>query len=217
MSATPDQVVPFLAERLHPIRPDDPEKDTSLGPIATGETLRRLRAIAVLEKINNPASRRLLERLATGLEGARETRDARAALRRTVPMSDRPGRWRPTMNSKTTRPVAVHDASRMPTSGPGADPLPRVAGGHRERAHVRQDEEQTDRKLDRRRNPEGSRIGIRGNGRAGTASPARGCYRGRGSTRRIAGIANADAGRSSPWESGRRRHSGSSPGTIPGS
>jgi hypothetical protein len=47
--------------------------------------LRRLRAIAVLDKINTPAARRVLQRLATGLEGARETRDARAALRRAGP------------------------------------------------------------------------------------------------------------------------------------
>jgi RNA polymerase sigma factor (sigma-70 family) len=85
MSAAGDQVVPFLAERLKPIQPDDPERDTSLGPIATGETLRRLRAIAILEKVNSPAARRVLERMSTGLGGARETRDARAALRRASP------------------------------------------------------------------------------------------------------------------------------------
>jgi RNA polymerase sigma factor (sigma-70 family) len=82
MSANAEQVVPFLAERLKPIRQDDPDKDTSLGPLATGETLRRLRATALLEKINTPAALRVLERMATGLEGARETRDARSALRR---------------------------------------------------------------------------------------------------------------------------------------
>jgi WD40 repeat protein len=77
----PDRVVPFLAGRLKPIRLDDPAKDTSLGPIASGETLRRLRAISVLEKIGTPDARRILEQLASGLEGARETRDAKAALR----------------------------------------------------------------------------------------------------------------------------------------
>ncbi len=85
MSAAADQAVSFLADHLQPIRPDDPDRDTSLGPIAKGETLRRLRAIAVLDKINTPAARRVLQRLATGLEGARETRDARAALRRAGP------------------------------------------------------------------------------------------------------------------------------------
>ena len=83
----PDRVVPFLAERLKPIAMDDPDKDTSLGPIATDETLRRLRAIAVLEKIGTAEARSLLERLATGLEGARETRDAKAALRRFRPIT----------------------------------------------------------------------------------------------------------------------------------
>ncbi len=83
MSAAGEQVVPFLEKRLQPIHQDTRDKDTSLGPIATGETLRRLRAIAVLDRINTPDSRRVLQHLATGLEGARETRDARAALRRT--------------------------------------------------------------------------------------------------------------------------------------
>jgi hypothetical protein len=82
LAADPDRSVPFLSERLKPIRDDDPDKDTSLGPIASGKTLRRLRAIAVLEKIGTPEARRLLEQMATGLDGARETRDAKAALRR---------------------------------------------------------------------------------------------------------------------------------------
>jgi RNA polymerase sigma factor (sigma-70 family) len=82
LAAAPERVVPFLADRLKPIASDDPAKDISLGPLAKGETLRRLRAIAVLEKIGGPAVRRVLERMASGLDGARETRDARAALRR---------------------------------------------------------------------------------------------------------------------------------------
>ena len=82
LTAVPDRTVTFLSERLKPISSDDPAKDTSLGPVATGETLRRLRAIAVLEKIGTLEAHRVLERLATGLDGARETRDARAALRR---------------------------------------------------------------------------------------------------------------------------------------
>jgi WD40 repeat protein len=82
MTAASDRVLPFLAGRLKAIEVDDPNKDTTLGPIATGETLRRLRAIAVLEKIGKPEARKVLERLASGLEGARETRDARATLRR---------------------------------------------------------------------------------------------------------------------------------------
>jgi WD40 repeat protein len=82
LAAEPERVVTFLADRLKPINPDDLARNTSLGPIAAGETLRRLRAIAVLEKIATPEAHVLLERLASGLEGARETRDARAALRR---------------------------------------------------------------------------------------------------------------------------------------
>ena len=52
--ASPELAVPLLSDRLKPIQSDDPDKDTSIGPIATGETLRRLRAIAVLEKIGTP-------------------------------------------------------------------------------------------------------------------------------------------------------------------
>jgi hypothetical protein len=74
--------VPILADRLKPVATNDPDKDTSLGPLAHGDTLRRLRAIAVLEKIGTPSALRVLERLAWGFEGARETRDARASLRR---------------------------------------------------------------------------------------------------------------------------------------
>jgi hypothetical protein len=53
-----------------------------VGPIAKGETLRRLRGVAVLEKIGTPAARRVLERLASGFERARETTDAKASLLR---------------------------------------------------------------------------------------------------------------------------------------
>jgi RNA polymerase sigma factor (sigma-70 family) len=80
--AEPERAVPFLADRVEPVKSGDPEKDVSLGPLAHGETLRRLRAIAVAEKIGTPEARKILQRLALGFEGARETRDARASLRR---------------------------------------------------------------------------------------------------------------------------------------
>jgi hypothetical protein len=82
LATAPERVVPFLADRLKSVATNDPDKDTSLGPLAHGDTLRRLRAIAVLETIGTPAARSVLERLASGFEGARETRDARASLRR---------------------------------------------------------------------------------------------------------------------------------------
>jgi hypothetical protein len=98
MVADPARAVPFLADRLKPVAPDDREKVTTLGLIAEGETLRRLWAIAVLEKIGTPEARRVLERMASGLEGARETRDARAALLRLkdgFPWQDSGGGRRP--------------------------------------------------------------------------------------------------------------------------
>ena len=67
--ALPELALPILSDRLEPIQSDDPTRDTSIGPIASGETLRRLRAIAVLEKIGTREARRVLERLATGLDG----------------------------------------------------------------------------------------------------------------------------------------------------
>jgi WD40 repeat protein len=82
LAAVLERAMPFLAERLKPITADDPSKDTSLGPIASGETLRRLRVIAVLEKAGTPEARQVLKRLASGLKGARETRDAKASLQR---------------------------------------------------------------------------------------------------------------------------------------
>ena len=82
LTREPEQAVQLLADRLKPVKTDDPNKDVSLGPLAHGDTLRRLRAIAVMEKIGTPEARRALERLALGFEGARETRDARASLRR---------------------------------------------------------------------------------------------------------------------------------------
>jgi len=47
-----------------------------------GESLRALRAVEVLEHIGNPEAKRVLQTLATGAEGARVTREAKASLSR---------------------------------------------------------------------------------------------------------------------------------------
>lgn len=53
--------------------------------VLSGERLRTVRAVEVLERIGDAASRRLLQELARGANGARLTREAKAALQRLPP------------------------------------------------------------------------------------------------------------------------------------
>jgi WD40 repeat protein len=54
----------------------------SEGFVRSGEVLRQLRAIAVLERIGTEDARRVVERLSSGAEGSRTTREARSTLAR---------------------------------------------------------------------------------------------------------------------------------------
>lgn len=54
-------------------------------PVRSPEKLRQIRAVMVLEQIGDAEARRLLTRLASGAEGARQTREAKAALGRLTP------------------------------------------------------------------------------------------------------------------------------------
>ncbi|MHB1425449.1 MAG: hypothetical protein ACYC3I_19940 [Gemmataceae bacterium] len=52
------------------------------GPVTHPELLQALRAVAVLEDIDTPPARRLLQELAKGVPEARLTREARESIRR---------------------------------------------------------------------------------------------------------------------------------------
>lgn len=52
------------------------------GLVRSAETLRRLRAVEVLERIGSPEARQILETLVQGAPEARQTREAKTALAR---------------------------------------------------------------------------------------------------------------------------------------
>jgi WD40 repeat protein len=77
------------------------------GPVAVPEILQGLRAVEVLEQIGTAEARQLLARLAAGAEGARVTREARAAGERL---------------DRTLKPEPRADAARAPVPGkPGSE------------------------------------------------------------------------------------------------
>jgi hypothetical protein len=61
-----------------------------MDPAHSSESLRVLRAIEVLEHIDTPAGRQLLERLAQGAPEARLTQEAQASLQRLTKRLDKP-------------------------------------------------------------------------------------------------------------------------------
>ncbi len=76
--------VPFLRDHL---RPAASAEQGRAGPITSPEVLRTLRAIASLERINTPASRGVIEQLATGSPDAIATREAKSARDRLTRMT----------------------------------------------------------------------------------------------------------------------------------
>jgi RNA polymerase sigma factor (sigma-70 family) len=88
LEAIGDQVVPFLDKALAGNPPLERQQrlqqvhaKLTAAPI-TGERLRIIRAIEVLERIGNPETRQVLQALADGAPGALTTTQARAALER---------------------------------------------------------------------------------------------------------------------------------------
>jgi WD40 repeat protein len=83
--------VPALREALAAHPPPERRRrvesllDKSKNSVPSGEALRRLRAVQILEDIGSPEARRLLETMAGGAPAAAETREAKTALRRLGP------------------------------------------------------------------------------------------------------------------------------------
>lgn len=82
LTAAKDKAAVFLKDRLRPVQVADPDRAGGAPGIVAGESLRRLRAIQVLERIATPAAREVLAALASGSPTARETLEASLALQR---------------------------------------------------------------------------------------------------------------------------------------
>ncbi|HWE39988.1 MAG TPA: hypothetical protein VG406_25780 [Isosphaeraceae bacterium] len=96
LEARPSPEVRFRVEDL---------LDRLRGPVRSTEGLRVLRAVGVLERAGTPEAVRLLEAFAAGADGARLSREARAALAR--------------LRIVPPKPIAI--PAEAPTPGPGLD------------------------------------------------------------------------------------------------
>jgi hypothetical protein len=79
LAAAPKAAVPYLAARLRPAAAADPKREKE---VPSGERLRLLRALEVLERAGDAAAREVLARLAKGAAEARLTQEARQSLER---------------------------------------------------------------------------------------------------------------------------------------
>jgi hypothetical protein len=93
-----DLVQPALRKKLTEKPPlEVQQRIEALLPKTERQVLRTLRAVEVLEHIGSPEATKVLERLATGAEGARLTKEAKASLKR---MDNRAALQRTTGNPK---------------------------------------------------------------------------------------------------------------------
>jgi RNA polymerase sigma factor (sigma-70 family) len=80
LESVPSQAVAFLGRQIVPARTDDVEKPAEGGKTLPLEHLRLSRSVEMLERIDMPEARSLLQSLAGGRAGARLTQEATEAL-----------------------------------------------------------------------------------------------------------------------------------------
>jgi WD domain, G-beta repeat len=83
LASSPKQAIPYLSSRLKPIvAPDEKQVDAVLQASPTPDELRELRAVQTLELIGSAEAQTVLQALAKGAAGARQTREAQESLDR---------------------------------------------------------------------------------------------------------------------------------------